>query len=164
MKKNLVLIFIFFIVFISITYFQSGVKNNSISEASHVSYTLDWLIGNWVRKNNSVGKETFENWVKISNNEYHGRGYTIKKNIRIFEEVIKLKRINGNWNLEVSGVNEKPTIFQFTEQSKLGFVCENEKNKFPKKIEYWIDGEMLKAKISDSNTRILFLFEKLSSK
>ena len=64
--------------------------------------------------------------------------------------------------LEVSGINEQPTLFKFTEQTDSSFVCENPQNEFPKKIKYFLDNKQLKAIISAEDFRIDFIFEKVN--
>ncbi len=120
----------------------------------------DWLIGNWVRENDTKGQNTFENWTKFSSNEYRGNGYTLKKKDTIFSEKLRLLNNNGNWKLEVTGVNSQPTYFNFIAQTKTGFICENKKNEFPKKISYnYVKGKLI-AEISDESQKIQFNFRR----
>lgn len=57
---------------------------------------------------------------------------------------------------------EKETAeFKITELKDNEFVCVNEANDFPKKIEYRSEGGMLTAKISDENIEIPFEFERI---
>lgn len=142
---------------------QKKTKNETIPEPVVSSYDLDWLTGSWVRKNDEVGKKTFEQWSKRSTEEYVGLGYTLQEKDTVFKEELRLIKINGKWNLEVTGVNETPTLFVFTSQSENSFICENEANEFPKKIEYMLKNKMLTATISDGNTEIPFIFEMRSS-
>jgi len=96
--------------------------------------------------------------------EYKGLGYTLQNSDTIFKEQLRLFKINEKWSLEVSGVNENPTLFQLTNQTENRFVCENKINEFPKIIEYSFQDNVLLAKISDGDTEISFTFEKLLSK
>ncbi len=106
----------------------------------------DWLIENWVRENDTKGQNTFENWTKFSTNEYRGNGFTLKN--------------NKNWKLEVVGVNPQSTYFNFTSQTQTGFICENKKNDFPKKISYnYVKGKLI-AEISDESRKIQFNFKR----
>jgi len=120
---------------------------------------LDWITGSWERTNNSKGTKTYESWTKKSKEEYIGFGCTLKGNDTVFKENIRLIKLNNIWNLEVVGVNEAPTLFKFISNTTNSFTCENKQNEFPKKISYSLDGEHLKAIISDDANEIPFLFK-----
>ncbi len=122
--------------------------------------SLDWIIGNWVRTNDEPGKTTFENWLKITNFEYVGEGFTLADKDTVFKEILKIRYIDDKWQLEVRGVNEKATIFKFINQSDNSFTSENQYNEFPKIIEYSFAKNILTAKISDDTNEIVFFFEK----
>ena len=47
---------------------------------------FDWLLGKWKRLNDEVGKETFENWNKISLSKYLGIGFTMQRGDTIKRE------------------------------------------------------------------------------
>jgi len=130
--------------------------------ASKTKSNMDWLIGSWQRTNNEKGKETYEYWEKTSEEAYNGIGYTLQKNDTVFKEIIEIAKLDGRWNYSVTGVNENPVLFPFTEQSASSFVCENKKNEFPKKIEYVYKENKIKATISDGVHEILFEFEKIN--
>ncbi|PQJ80579.1 DUF6265 family protein [Polaribacter porphyrae] len=115
-----------------------------------------FLIGNWKRLNDKPGSQTYENW----NADYTGMGYTKKETKTTFKETLSIVSINDTLHLKVEGVNEKPTLFKFTNQTDTSFVCENPKNEFPKKITYFKDGKQLKAIVAADDFRIDFLFEK----
>ena len=137
----------------------------STKTESELSQNLDWLIGNWKRRNEESGKETFENWKKINPNNYSGIGFTIQKGDTISQEKMDIIASNGKWTLIVTLPNKKDaTQFEITELNNNEFVCINDANDFPKKIQYWLDGEIIKAKISNDNMEILFEFEKFSNK
>jgi len=133
------------------------------SKVTSSSPNLDWILGNWKRTNDKESKQTFEQWEKISNKEYIGLGFTLQEKDTVFKENLRLIPMNGIWNLEVTGVNEKPTLFQFTNQTKNSFVCENPNNEFPKKIEYQFLDKKLKAKVSADEMKIEFDFEKIAN-
>ena len=79
----------------------------------------------------------------------------------MFKENLRLIKINGIWNYEVTGVHEKPVLFAFTSQTTNSFVCENQKNEFPKVIKYTLMRDTLRAVISADETRISFIFTKI---
>lgn len=122
---------------------------------------FDWLLGKWKRLDDPKGKQTFENWAKKSPKEYIGLGFSLSEKDTVFKENMRLIQLEGIWNLEVVGVNPGATLFKFTDQSDLSFVCENEKNEFPKKIEYTFKNNQLEAKVSAGETVIPFTFEKV---
>ena len=136
-------------------------ENKTSSSQENASPDFEWLVGSWVRTNDKNSNETFEYWRKNSSEEYIGLGCTIQKGDTIFKENLRIANINGEWNLEVSGVNENPTLFLVTRQTKNGFTSENEANEFPKKIEYFLDGETLNAIVSAGDTEIPFSFKKM---
>lgn len=122
---------------------------------------LDWLTGNWKRLNDKAGKETFENWIKISPTEFSGIGFTLQKGDTISQEKMDLVQLDGKWSFIVRMPDEiNPTEFKVTELKTNQFVCVNDSNDFPNKIKYWKEGEMLKADVSNEEMNILFEFEK----
>ena len=156
MKNILILLFFFGLI--------SCNQNSTNSSPKEISSNpnLDWILGDWQRTNDKEGKQNFENWEKISDQEYIGLGLTLQGKDTVFKENMRLIPIEGIWNLEVTGVNEKPTLFYFTNQSKNSFVCENPNNEFPKKIEYYLEDKKLKAKISADEMEVSFDFEKIN--
>ncbi|CAM1374344.1 hypothetical protein [Tenacibaculum xiamenense] len=116
-----------------------------------------FLIGNWVRINNSPNTTTFENW----DNNLNGFGYTIKEKDTTFKEILTIEKVKDTLNLKVTGVNDSPTYFVFTNQTDSSFTCINERNEFPKKIKYWKHKEKLYAKVSNEDIELDFIFERL---
>lgn len=129
-----------------------------LASCSNKKHDLEWMLGKWERTNNKKGTITYEQWKK-SDNSYIGLGYTLQANDTVFKENMRILKINGVWNLEVSNVNENSTYFQFIKQDEKSFVCKNPDNEFPKKIKYFRDGKKLIAIISDDNTEIPFYFK-----
>ncbi|APG65069.1 hypothetical protein LPB136_06775 [Tenacibaculum todarodis] len=117
----------------------------------------DFLLGKWQRTNDELGKTTFENW----EDNYTGIGFTLKKNDTVFKETLSIISKNDTLHLKVEGVNEQPTLFKFTEQTDSSFVCENPQNEFPTKIEYWLENKQLKAKVSNDEFDVEFVFERM---
>jgi len=111
--------------------------------------------------NDRPGRNTFEHWTRISGSEYQGLGYTLRNGDTIFKETMKLHGDKGTWIFEVSGVNQDPTPFLVTKKAPKSFTCENEKNEFPKYIEYSLVDNMLKARIYGAGQEVMFSFEKL---
>lgn len=150
-----------YIVLFSFLSCSNNFKNENLTiDKTKNSNDFDWLIGNWERKNDEIGKKTYEHWRKESPEIYVGEGFTLSENDTIFKENLRLIKIRDVWNLEVTGVNEFPTLFKFINHAKNTFTCENKLNEFPKIIEYSFDEKILTAKISDDENQISFLFEK----
>ncbi len=142
---------------------NSNTKTNQPENVEkETTENLDWLVGNWKRSNEEAGKETFENWSKISAGNYSGMGFTLQKGDTISQEKMDILETNGKWTLFVKLPNEKePTLFAVTELKNRSFICVNDSNDFPKKIHYWSEGEKIKATISSAAMEIPFEFEKI---
>lgn len=121
--------------------------------------SFSWLEGDWQRIDEQEHRETFESW-KLKDGIYTGFGLTISQGDTIFSEVMTLQEIDGSWALKVSGVNEAPTVFVFTDQSATSFTCENQENEFPKVIKYFSAGDTLMAEISNEEMSLDFAFLK----
>ena len=157
MEKSIFILFLIGLIACN----HNDTKSNATD--SQVVANLDWMLGNWQRTNDKEGQQTFEHWQKVSETEYKGLGFTVHEKDMVFKENMRLIPINGVWNLEVTGVNENPTLFYFTNQTKNSFVCENPNNEFPKKIEYQFSDKKLKAKVSAEEMEIDFEFKKITS-
>lgn len=131
----------------------------TISCGSEIKKTLKptFLIGEWKRLNDKPGSQTYEMW----NTNLVGMSYTMKGKKRSFQEILSIITINDTLHLEVKGVNEKPTLLKFTNQTDSSFVCENPKNDFPKKIKYYMENKQLKTIVSADDFRIDFVFKKV---
>lgn len=123
---------------------------------------LDWLIGNWKRLNEKPELETFENWEKVGPWEYRGIGFTMQEGDTVGQERMTFREADGKWSLAVELPDyEGSTVFEVTELDSLGFTCVNDSNDFPKVIQYWVDGEMLRAKISGGGPEIPYEFGRI---
>ena len=114
----------------------------------------DFILGNWTRLNDAEGKITYEQW----NSDFTGIGFTMQDKDTVFKEILSIVEIDGDLVYKVVGVNEEPTLFKFTEQTKSSFRCENPDNEFPKVIEYVLEDDQLKAVISAGDDSVEFLF------
>ncbi|WP_260509630.1 DUF6265 family protein [Empedobacter falsenii] len=141
---------------------KSNQTENAEIESKKATDNLDWLTGNWKRLNEEAGKETFENWKKISESEYSGIGFTLKNGDTISQEKMDLIESNGNWSLFVKMPNDKKaTKFKMTKKNNNEFICVNDSIDFPKKVQYSFDGKRIKAKISNKQMEVPFEFEKI---
>lgn len=162
MRKSI----LFLITTLIISCNQNSKKNLSekheIEIESKNAENFDWLNGKWKRLNNEAGKETFENWTKISPKEYSGIGFTMQKEDTVSQEKMNIIEKDGKWILLVKMPNEKePTKFKNAELKNNEFVFVNDSIDFPKKIKYWIEGEKIKASVSNEKMEIPFEFEKI---
>lgn len=129
---------------------------------TEVAENFDWLTGKWKRLNEEAGKETFENWEKTSPSEYLGIGFTMQKNDTVSWEKMQIVESDGKWRLFVKMKEEKEsTEFQISELKNNEFVFTNDSIDFPKRIHYRIEGEKMKATISNAEMEIPFEFEKI---
>ncbi|WP_133534604.1 DUF6265 family protein [Tenacibaculum caenipelagi] len=115
-----------------------------------------WLFGKWKRINNQPDKFTYEFW----NDDFSGIGFTLKEKDTVFKEVLHIITKNDSLFLQVTGVNENPTLFAFIQQTDTSFTAENKQNEFPKTIHYWKENNQLKAKVANDEFSIDFVFEK----
>lgn len=123
----------------SVCFFLMVSCNNDTEKLIKPSF----LIGNWIRLNDKEGSQTYETW----NTNYTGIGYTKQDQKTTFQEILSIVTIKDTLYLKVEGVNETPTLFKFTQQTDTSFVCENPQNEFPKKIQYYLENEQLKAQL-----------------
>ena len=122
---------------------------------------IEWLTGTWTRTNAKPGRAGAEVWSKKSASELTGRGVSLKGADTTFVEKLQIVAKDGKL-FYVADVpeNNSQTWFEFTEVTDKGFVCENPKHDFPKKIVYQLDGPSLKATISGDGTSMDYLFIK----
>jgi len=116
----------------------------------------EFLLGKWTRTNDKPGSTTYEIW----NTNFTGLGITLQGKDTTFKEILSIVSIKDTLTLKVEGVNETPTLFQFTYQTDTSFVAENPTHDFPTKIKYWLENKQLKAHVSDKEFGIEFIFEK----
>ncbi len=124
--------------------------------------SFDWLLGEWQRTNEEENLTTYEYWKKISDTEYEGLGIRLQQTDTLFQENIKLVKSDKTWNLLVITKEDSiPTTFKVTKIESTSFTCENPDNEFPNKIRYFIEGDLLKALVSNEEMEIPFQFERI---
>lgn len=128
-----------------------------IFSCKHQIKNPDFLIGKWKRVNDKGSKETFEIW----NQNLNGMGYSLQKKDTVFKEMLSIIEMKGNRYLQVTGVNQNPTLFEFTNQTDNSFICINPNNEFPKVISYWLEKDQLNAKVANDDFAIDFVFERV---
>lgn len=137
--------------------------NHSSKKTDEQQQSFDWMLGSWIRTNDSNGNKTFENWKKISSEEYSGFGYTLNNGDTIFQENLRIFSKGQYWNLQVTGEVGAPVLFAISDFSSKKFTAVNEANEFPKKIIYERRGDQLQATIADEETKIPFIFSKATT-
>lgn len=115
------------------------------------------LIGNWERTNNGAEERTFEFW-KATKNGVSGIGFTLVDEDTVFKEILEIVELEGNRYYDVRGVNPEPTLFKLIEVSDSHFVCVNDSNEFPKRIEYQFANDSMTAIISAEEQKVVFQF------
>ena len=153
-----VLLIITIVTIVSCNSTTKKTDNNSEKQVEN----FDWLLGNWERLYEEPGKETFENWKKISQNKYSGIGFTVQGSDTIKQEKIRIAKQSGKWILTVKVPEETESItFPITELKYNEFTCTNDSLDFPKQIRYWKNGEKINALVSGDSLKIDFEFERL---
>lgn len=150
------------LVLISFTIAMCSSLQNDEKPTMQSSENFDWLLGNWKRTNDKNGKQTFENWKKISADEYSGVGFTLQNNDTISKEEMTLLKANNRWNFLVKVQDEKNFIsFEMAEINQDNFECKNDSLDFPNRIKYWKNGNKINALVSGDSMKLYFEFERL---
>ncbi len=149
------------LIFLSLSFFSC--KEPKVAEEKSIEpmISFEWLIGNWERSNDEPGQTTYENWTKANESRYDGVGFTMQGSDTVWQENTKLMKKGTAWIFSATGKGEsKSTDFILTTMTDNSFVCENAANEFPKKIDYHLLGDSLRATISGGGPEIVFLFGK----
>ncbi len=135
-----------------------AVSCNSTEEVKDAGVTHDWLLGDWIRTNDSEGQQTYETWKRLNDSTLVGIGCTLVNGDTVFKEDLTL--VEGD-RLEVRGVGDGgPVFFRMNASTDSSFVVENPDNEFPKQIHYMRTKFGLSAVISGDGNENTFLFEK----
>lgn len=152
MRKSLLLLFL---ITISCKIDPQPIDNDTI-----INNEFHWLIGDWQRLNDTNDKTTFEHWKTADSFHLTGLGYTLQQSDTIFKEDLVLYFKEKNWILEVTGVNESPTLFTIEKFTDSSFTAVNLENEFPTHIQYTIHQDTLKAAVSNKEFEVVFNFMK----
>jgi hypothetical protein len=150
-------------LFISVSCNQSKTKisTTELLESSIENKPFG-LVGNYERFGEKEGQKTYESWTMNEAGEFIGIGCTLKGGDTIWKENIVLSEENGEWTFDVIGLGDTTTTsFLVTLMEKNRFICVNDLNEFPKKIEYAFDGKGINAEISGGGPTIPFNFKRL---
>lgn len=125
--KNL---FIFCILMIIACKDIKKAEKSNVDAPNH----FDWLAGSWQRSNDDPGQQTYEQWKKATETLYHGLGFTMQDKDTIWQENVRLIWKDTTWVYSVLGKGDlTSTDFVLTSTTDKSFICENQKNEFPKK-------------------------------
>ena len=141
MKKYFILIILLVLV-----QFSSNAQKPNLK-------ALSFLTGSWEMKT-KTGK-IVERWQKHSDSLTGSSHKYNAKGDSVLTETIVLKKIDGSWNLCVTGYekgNEGKTNFKMISTANNTFIFENKEHDFPQRIVYqnkgktellaWIEGEI----------------------
>ena len=137
-------------------------SDNIDKEIASPQFSPDWLLGNWERIGEKGDKKTYEQWQKNATGAFIGMGCTLKGLDTVWKENILLSKSNGSWTFDVTGLGDSiATSFAIIQMDKDKFICVNDLNEFPKKIEYAFADDMIHAKISGGGPTIPFDFKRI---
>lgn len=110
----------------------------------------EWLLGTW--ENNTSGSSIYESWLKVSDDEFSGLTYILKKGDTVVFENIRLVQENDTlfYIPAVKDQNKGMSVrFALNTISDTEMVFENSKHDFPQIISYRrINADSLVAEIS----------------
>jgi hypothetical protein len=128
-------------IFISIVFVTAAFINiqcnSKNKEAVKTVKQFNWLNGSWMMKEKD-GIVT-EDWKHVNDSLMEGSSDFLKGDSTIPFEKIKLFRRSDDFYYEAKAAgqnNEQPVEFKLTAFSDTGFVAENPKHDFPKRITY----------------------------
>lgn len=133
-------------------------------QAQQKAYSLEnftWLEGNWERQGMKEGTSAVEFWA-LGENHLTGKGISLRGTDTTFVEGLSIQIKEGTtyYIADVPG-NDAPTFFEVKSISETGFISENLKHDFPKRIQYILSDNLLTVVISDGgNKKITFTFTK----
>jgi hypothetical protein len=152
-----------FVIVLAMSCKQNDTKQSPTAEQANTQeVTPNWLIGSWERVGEKEGKRTYEKWKQDEDGKFIGLGCTLKGVDTIWKEDILLSKDIEGWKFSVLGLGDTSrTSFLVTHMDKKRFICKNELNEFPKKIDYAFDGKNINAVISGGGPTVLFIFNKI---
>jgi hypothetical protein len=154
MVKRMVLLILVLLPFVSSAQNKDGIRTEF--------ERLYWLNGVWNQTNlTKPGKELVEQWNKSGDYEMRGQATTTQNGDTVFvERTTLLIKDNAIYYVADVPQNNQPIYFKLISITANGFVCENSKHDFPKKITYELTGSQLKATISGNGKSLDYLYVK----
>ncbi|MRG43825.1 hypothetical protein GFS24_01800 [Chitinophaga sp. SYP-B3965] len=124
---------------------------------------VSWMLGKWKSVNAKTGNTSYENWTRISDQEWSGKGFRLSRtgtDTLFSEKMTILVKDNNLYYVADVKENAAPVYFKFTAINEQGFTCENPQHDFPKKISYLLEGKKLKATISGDGKEFSYYFDR----
>ncbi|MBK8506626.1 MAG: hypothetical protein IPL46_33190 [Saprospiraceae bacterium] len=124
---------------------------------------FEWILGKWERTDTKIGQQAFEEWTRLSDSLFSGKGWIMEARDTVFIEDLRIFASGNRYFYEaVVAHNRSPVRFEIVKWDHLSFESINPKHDFPTNIDYEYDeADNLKARISNSKREVQFLFRKL---
>ncbi len=123
---------------------------------------LEWILGDWQRQNSKPGETHHEKWWKISDQQFQGIGVVLAGLDTVFVEKLGIMIREGNvYYIADVPENPGPVYFKFTSWETNSFVSENPEHDAPKKIAYYLEGNIMTAEVSWDDGGFDAVFKKL---
>lgn len=140
----------------SIWIFYSIATRDRVEKKDFINF--EWMTGKWVQETDST--VTYEIWEDIDENILEGRSFTLKNGDTVFAEELRIIKMDHDYYYIAKPVNKSgPTMFKMELDSirKVRFV--NEKNDFPKCIQYRRRRDSMIADIGNIDKIITFKYK-----
>ncbi|MFZ1805578.1 MAG: DUF6265 family protein [Cyclobacteriaceae bacterium] len=146
---------------LSFLFLITGVACSSTESNQNDLEKISWLKGHWERINIKEGRSAHERWEVVNDQELKGWGVSFRGMDTSFMEVLRIvEKDDTLYYVADVPENPDPVFFKFTSLTENGFICENQEHDFPKKIEYQLQGDTLKAITSADGKELVFEFVK----
>lgn len=89
-----------------------------------------WIKGSWERINDKDGTKTYEFW----QDDYTGLGFSLQEKDTVFKKILSVVNLRDTLFLQVTGMNETPTFFKFTQQTILLLFAKTQPMNFLKRF------------------------------
>lgn len=143
---------------------QIPIPNKILDQENEIALeanNFNFLEGKWIRINDEEGLQTYENWERKSPVKYDARSFTKANNQLVWEENSSLKIYHNKIVLSVKINPIKSVNFYCSTQNEVDYLkCTNQKNNYPKQIEYWMQNDTLNSKISGGGPDVSFIYIK----
>jgi hypothetical protein len=147
------------LIFVSLLLFacNTTAENNSGKSLDD----LNWLLGHWNTIEEDSNVLGFERWERTDYGNFKGIGISMEFGDTVFVEYLSITSKDSLlFYIADLPENSKPVLFQITEIRPDGFICVNDSNEFPKKIEYKLNKDSLDVTISGPEKSFIFEFVK----
>mgnify|MGYP001156540123 CR=1 FL=1 len=122
---------------------------------------FSWLKGQWDKTNMKEDRSAHERWEEVTDQELKGWGVSMRGSDTSFMELLQIVKKDGDlYYVADVPENPNPVFFRFTTIHENGFIAENPEHDFPKRIEYQLRGDSLKAITSGDGKELIFEFVK----